>query len=71
MKQQIDALVAQDDHLQAFSPGEPKSCTVTVPYKERCSSFYLAIARTLALVSGKLELDDEVNAPPGGNLRER
>jgi len=66
MKQQIDALVAQDDHLQAFLTGEPKSCTVTVPYKpEAVRAFYLAIARTLALVSGKLDLD-RVNAPPGG-----
>lgn len=71
MKQQIDALVAQDDHLQAFLTwANQKSRTVTVPYKpEAVRAFYLALARTLALVSSKLDLD-EVNAAFGGNLQE-
>jgi len=54
MKQQIDALVAQTITYKHFSPGRTKIRTVTVPYKpEAVRAFYLAIARTLALVSGK------------------
>ena len=64
MKQQIDALVAQDDHLQAFlSWANQKSRTANVSYKpEAVRAFYLALAHTRAL--------DEVNADPGANLQE-
>ncbi len=64
MKQQIDALVAQDDHLQAFlSWANQKSRTATVSYKpEAVRAFYLALAHTLAF--------DEVKADPGANLQE-
>ena len=59
MKQQIDGLVAQDDYLQAFLTWvKQKSFTATAPYKPvAVRAFYLALAHTLVLVSGKVDLD--------------
>ena len=57
MKQHIDDLVAQDEHLQAFlNWANQKSCEVTAPYKPvAVRAFYIALARTLVLVSGNLD----------------
>lgn len=59
MKQQVDNLVAQDEHLQAFLTWvSQKSCAVTTPYKlVAIRAFYVALAHTLVLVSGNLDLD--------------
>ncbi len=59
MKQQVDALLAHDNRLQAFLTwANQKSRAVNVPYKPvAVRSFYLALARTLVLVRGKLDLD--------------
>jgi predicted NACHT family NTPase len=58
MKQQIDRLVAGDSQLQAFLMwAKQKSRAVTAPYKPvAVRAFYLALARTLVLVSDKLDL---------------
>jgi len=60
MKQQIDQLIAQDQHLQAFlSWVSQKSRTVPTPYKlEIVRAFYLDLdlARVLDLVGGTLDL---------------
>ena len=59
MKQHIDDLVAQDEHLQAFlNWANQKSYTVTAPYKPvAVRAFYIALARTLVLVSGNLDFN--------------
>jgi len=59
MKQQIDNLLAQHSYLQALLAwANQKSCTVNTPYKRVVvRAFYLALARTLVLVSSKLDLD--------------
>jgi predicted NACHT family NTPase len=59
MKQQIaQHIVAQDEQLQAFLKWvNEKSCAVTVPYKPvAVRAFYLAIARTLMLVSSEIDI---------------
>ena len=60
MKQQIDELVAQDQQLQAFlSWVNQKSCASDADKKPvivRAFYFDLALARTLALVGGTLDL---------------
>lgn len=59
MKHQTDQLLAPNPHLQAFLTwAQQKSCTVDAPYKPAVvRAFYLALARTLVLVSSKLDLD--------------
>lgn len=65
MKQQIDDLVAQDKHLQAFLAWvSQKSQTVPCAYKlvtVRAFYFDLAYARALAQVGGTLELAKAFN----------
>lgn len=58
MKQQIEQLVA-DEHLQAFLRWvNQKSVAVNVPYRlVAVRAFYLAIARTICLVSNKTDID--------------
>ena len=60
MKQQIDLLLAQDKHLQAFLNWlSQKCCTVSTPYKRvTVRAFYLdlTLSRDLILVSGVLDL---------------
>lgn len=59
MKQQIQQLIAEDEHLQAFLRWvNQKSVTVNVPYRlVAVRAFYLAIARTICLVSNKTDID--------------
>jgi len=59
MEQKINQLVAEDEQLQAFLKwANQKSLTVNAPYKPvAVRAFYLAIARTVSLVSDKTDID--------------
>ncbi len=67
MKQQIEQLVAQDNHLQAFLTWlSQKSCTVTAPYKSvAVRTFYLALERILTVVGSCLTLDRALTLASG------